>query len=471
MNQDYRNSCQVFTPTKIVKQLLDWCGYNENIYGRTVMENSCGEGNILVQVIKRYIEDAIKQNIPLNEIKRGLENDIYGIEYDGMKLEKCLEKINKVTEEYGIDNVKWKNIIKADTLKTEINEKFDYIVGNPPYIKYKTLKGKDREYIRKNFRTCRNGKFDYCYAFIEKSIDTLKDDGKMAYLVPNSVFKNVFANDLREYMKQHIQKIYDYTTQQLFDKETNDSHYDRITSSTIMILGKNTNLEVLEYEDVTDNKSLILDKERLGSKWIFSDDIDEKVENKTKFSEYFIASNTIATLYNEAYIINDYEEDKEYIYVDGQRIERKVIKDTISPKNFNKKVRQKIIFPYHYKKGELVRYTKEEFENEFPGASNYLRDNYMDKLAKRDSDKGIEWFEYGRSQALRNSNQRKLLLSTVITNKVRVKLLGVNNIPYSGIYITAIGDEPLEKAEEILKSDEFYEYVKRVGIHASRELT
>lgn len=366
MNKDYRNSCQVFTPKNIVKQLLDWCGYNENLYGKKVMENSCGEGNILEQVIKSYIEDSIRQGIPINKIKCGLENDIYGIECDNKKLIKCFKKINKITKEYGINNVEWKNIIRADTLKKNIKEKFDYIVGNPPYIKYKTLEEKDRKYIRENFKTCRNGKFDYCYAFIEKSMDTLKDGGKMAYLVPNSVFKNVFANDLREYMKPHIEKIYDYTIQQLFDKETNDKHYDRITSSTIMILNKNSNLEVLEYEDVTDNKSLVLNKKDLGKKWIFFNDVDEGAEEKTKFSKYFIANNTIATLYNKAYVIDGYKEDKEYIYIDDERIEKKVVKDTISPKNFGKGLKQKIIFPYYYKKRRISKIYKRAIRREIP---------------------------------------------------------------------------------------------------------
>ena len=34
------------------------------------------------------------------------------------------------------------------------------------------------------------------------------------------------------------------------------------------------------------------------------------------------------------------------------------------------------------------------------------------KLENRKSDKNAKWFEYGRSQALKNSNQEKLLLST-----------------------------------------------------------
>lgn len=468
MNQDYRKSCQVFTPKEIVEQLLNWCDYKENLYGKKVMENSCGEGHVLEEVVRRYINDSLIKNISKSKIKEGLENDIYGIEWDKAKYDKCLETINKLTKEYEIDNINWKHIIHGDTLKTDIIEKFDYIVGNPPYIKYKTLKKEDREYIRENFETCKEGKFDYCYAFIEKSINTLKIGGKMGYLIPSSIFKNVFASRLRDYIKPHIEEIYDYTTRQLFDKDTNDEHSERLTSSIIMILNKNSNTNVLKYEDVTRKIKITIDKKDLEGKWIFS---NKKIEvaNKTKFSKYFMASNSIATLCNKAYVINKYTEDKEYIYPNEyERIEKAVIKDTISPKNFNKEIKQKIIFPYYYKEGELVRYTKEEFEEKFPEACHYLQNNYNEDLKNRKADEGAQWFEYGRSQALKNSHQDKLLLSTVITNEVKTKMLPANNTPYSGIYIIATGERSLQEAQEILKSKDFLEYVNEIGIHASR---
>ncbi len=468
MNQDYRKACQVFTPKKIVEELLDWCNYKGNLYGKKVMENSCGEGHILEEVVRRYIKDSVTKNISKSKIKQGLENDIYGIECDEEKYHMCIETINKITNEYKINDVNWKNIIRGDTLKTDIREKFDYIVGNPPYIKYRTLEEKDREHIRNKFETCRKGKFDYCYAFIEKSINTLKDGGKMAYLIPSSIFKNVFAAQLRDYMKPHIEKIYDYTTQQLFDKDTNDQHSDRLTSSSIMILTKGSNANILTYEDVTEKVKITINKNDLEKKWIFSDNKTEEI-NKIQFSKYFIASNTIATLCNKAYVINNYAEDQKYIYTNNnEKIEKKVTKDTISPKNFDKEIKQKIIFPYYYKKGELVKYTKEEFEKNFPQTCQYLKNNYKKDLINRKADQGAQWFEYGRSQALKNSNQEKLLLSTVITNEVKTKILPRNNIPYSGICIIAIGEKSLQEAQEILKSKDFLEYVNKIGIHASR---
>lgn len=51
--------CQVFTPENYVRELLDSVGYTEHLYGRKILENSCGDGNILVAVVQRYIDDCV----------------------------------------------------------------------------------------------------------------------------------------------------------------------------------------------------------------------------------------------------------------------------------------------------------------------------------------------------------------------------------------------------------------------------
>ena len=39
-----------------------------------------------------------------------------------------------------------------------------------------------------------------------------------------------------------------------------------------------------------------------------------KNKNKKRFGDYFYASNTIATLCNNAYVIKEYTQDRKYIY-------------------------------------------------------------------------------------------------------------------------------------------------------------
>ena len=66
-------------------------------------------------------------------------------------------------------------------------------------------------------------------------------------------------------------------------------------------------------------------------------------------------------------------------------------------------------------------------------------------------------------------NKPKLLLSIIVTGKIKPYLLSKNTIPYSGIYIIPKKELSLEKAKEILESDEFLDYIKSVGINASGE--
>ena len=56
--------CQVFTPENYVDLLLDYIGYNSNLYGKKILENSCGDGNILSKIVQRYISDCRRKGLP-----------------------------------------------------------------------------------------------------------------------------------------------------------------------------------------------------------------------------------------------------------------------------------------------------------------------------------------------------------------------------------------------------------------------
>ena len=88
----------------------------------------------------------------------------------------------------------------------------------------------------------------------------------------------------------------------------------------------------------------------------------------------------------------------------------------------------------------------------------------------RQSDTTAKWYEYGRSQALAGLDSDKLLISTVITEKVAVYRLTRECIPYAGMYIVRCesnNEYTLEDAVRILESRDFRQYVLDVGIHIS----
>ena len=67
-NERNKKKCQKFTPLNKVEDMLDLAGYSRDLFGKKVLEYSFGSGNIIKQIVKRYVEDALSQNIDVNNI-------------------------------------------------------------------------------------------------------------------------------------------------------------------------------------------------------------------------------------------------------------------------------------------------------------------------------------------------------------------------------------------------------------------
>lgn len=456
--------CQVFTPNNMAKKILDNVNYKQDISNKHILENSCGNGNILAEIVKRYIKDSLKNNISFLDIRHGLETYIHGYDIDNECCITTMQKLDKIASHYKILNVNW-DIVNADFLHDfcakNINTRFDYIVGNPPYINYKELSIATRTFLKTSFQSCSKGKFDYCYAFIEASLKLLAQDGQLVYIVPNSILKNVFGIELRNIMKPYIREIIDYTGENVFKNV--------LISPIVFVCENSETTNNLSYKNLSTKMTLNINKSNLNDKWIFSPQKHEV--QKVKFSDLFHASISIATLYNDAFVFQENaitKSDTDYFIVSNYKIERSSVRKCASPrsKTYNKNLY--IIFPYKTDENNSVVKFKsvKDFRTFFPRTAEYLS-SFKEKLLARDADKAANWFEYGRSQALKNIGQPKLLLSTIITQKVMVYELDTNTVPYSGIFITAQNGNDLKQAKQILESSEFLNYVQEIGISAN----
>ena len=86
------NNCQVPTPPEYVDKLLDYIEYTHDLYNKSVLENSCGEGNILKEIVKRYIIDSLENGYNNDQIIHGLEDHVTGYDTDPICIKKCIEK-------------------------------------------------------------------------------------------------------------------------------------------------------------------------------------------------------------------------------------------------------------------------------------------------------------------------------------------------------------------------------------------
>lgn len=457
-NKKIKEKCQIFTPNSIVKKMLDISGYSNHVFGKRVLENSCGDGQILVEIVKRYIIDGLKQKLTISTIKKGLEQDIVALDIDPKLINKSKKRLTNIAAEYSIFNVNW-NIKKHDFITFKMNVKYDYIIGNPPYIAYPNLPEPIRKYVRENYSSCQKGKFDYSYAFVEKSYKLLKDSGVLVYIIPSNIFKNVFASSLRNLIKTDLTLIYDFPNDQIFT--------DVLVSPAIIKVCKNSNSQHMQYIQEYQGKQTkkTINKNSFSEKWVF--DI-QSAQGGNKVGDYFRVSSSVATLLNEAFIIRDCSFDEKFCYIEDKKIEKAILRKAASPKNKKyKKYNEYIIFPYYFgSNGELKHYTEREMLNKFPFAIQYLS-QFKEKLNERKSDKTAAWYEYGRSQALQNVNQEMILLSSVISECTKAYMLDKEEIPYSGLYIIPKGEIALQKLIKQLNSSAFIDHILKVGVCVS----
>ena len=255
-------NCKVYTPDNWVSILLDKVGYSRQLFGKRVLENSCGTGNILRRIVERYIIDSFRNGYSKSQIRSGLEHDITGLDIEFESLKDCQHMLDTEAKKYGIVGVKW-DLRLCDGL-TFTEDDYSYVIGNPPYITYHDLSLQQRTTLRNMFETCKKGRFDYCYAFIEKSMGNLNEHGVLAYLLPNSILKNVWAEDLRIFIKPFLRKIVDLKSQHVFDD---------VTLSPIILIAQKErrhSAEPILYHCEAEKISIDIQDEQMGTNtWAF----------------------------------------------------------------------------------------------------------------------------------------------------------------------------------------------------------
>ncbi len=438
---------KIYTPPKIVRKLLKLCNYGgKEILKKHVVDNSCGDGAILEQVVLEYIKIANKQNFTRQQIKNDLEQYIHGFDIDEASVKLCKQNLQIIAQKNNLAEIYW-DIKVDDYLNYNSCIKYDYIIGNPPYISYKDMK-KEKRIELKRFCSCIKGKYDYYYAFIEKAFTDLNENGQMTYIVPNSFLKNKSGKTLRRIIKEFVTDIIDFSGEKIFK--------DALVSTCIIKL-KNKKSKVLNYYIPLKGTRKKISKDLITDKYI--NEYNEQQINRLKFGDFYNVFSSVATLLNEAFLIDENEKDINF--------NEEVIRDAAGPKILSKNKKKYIIFPYNYVNNELNYYDEFTFKTQFPSSYNHLT-KYKKRLENRAKDKKTKFYEYGRTQALTKLNQEKLLVSSLITKKVYVYKLDQKTIPYSGLVITAKTKKyTLDYAKSILESDEFLNYIENIAVSAN----
>jgi adenine-specific DNA-methyltransferase len=466
----------VYTPQWVVDIILDNIEYKNNIYDKKIIDPSCGEGNFLIIVVERFLKDCIENNLGLDEIRKALHNNIFGFDIDKNAISKCKTYLNDVTQKYGIDKVEW-NVLQIDSLdKNKVKQYFnifDYVVGNPPYIRIQHLGKERRERIQKDWSFCRNGSSDMYIAFFELGFNLLNEVGKLGYITPNTYFKTETAKMLRYYLmeKKIIKKIIDFNYHQVFD--------DATTYSAITILDKSWRQNKFYYFNGYKESVKYVDEIGLSNinynKWVLaSNDVLKRIkEIETrgiplgKIAQIHVG---ITTLADDFYIFKDpiIGGDKATIKLkDGKTftIEKDILKPIVKVsilKSPNGEQNRWIIFPYKKIHGKHTIIPESELKNLYPYTYKYFL-AIKDRLLLRDKGEKnpVAWYAFGRSQGLDTTWGKKILVSPLSLHPNFIVWEKEEYTFYAGYCIKFEGD--LHWLAKLLNSEDMEFYIKYVG--------
>ena len=97
---------------------------------------------------------------------------------------------------------------KCDFLAAKINEKYDVIIANPPYIRHELLSKKYKEEIlfplidRTGFKISK--KSNYFSYFLLKSLECLSENGTLCFLVYDSILHTEYGKQLLNFIDENF---------------------------------------------------------------------------------------------------------------------------------------------------------------------------------------------------------------------------------------------------------------------------
>jgi adenine-specific DNA-methyltransferase len=167
---------QFFTVDQVLlTALLDDYAWKSDV--TSILEPSCGSGTIIAECLKEAGKEC--------RIK-------------GMDIEECLVESSREI----FKNYKNVEITKGNFLEAAFDEKFDLIVGNPPYFEM-SLDNKQRE----EFEEIICGRANIYGLFIYKSIQLLKEGGELRFIIPRTILSGKYFCKLREYIHKNCDVI------------------------------------------------------------------------------------------------------------------------------------------------------------------------------------------------------------------------------------------------------------------------
>lgn len=257
-----------YTPEPIAQFICNWA---IDINTKGILEPSCGDGVFLKEAAKKVME--INPDL-------SIEDTIVGIE--------LIEEEAKKASTYGT------KVIFGDFFgfykdNIEGKQKFDVIIGNPPFIRYQNVDVDSREIAFQLMRSAGlhpNKLTNIWLPFLVLSALALSKNGKLGMVIPAELFQVSYAGETREFLAKYFDRLTLITFQKIV--------FEDIQQEVVLLLGEKTSdskgIQVIELNDLDDLSNLDLTK-------FYDYEVKELNHSNEKWIKYFLSCEEIELMH------------------------------------------------------------------------------------------------------------------------------------------------------------------------------
>lgn len=199
----------VFTRPEVANFILDLVGYTADkpIYKKRLLEPSFGGGDFLLCVISRLLA-AWRIGKDTGSALDDLRNAIRAIELHRETFQLTRDAVINLLEQEGLAGKTAKDLAdcwltQGDFLLTPLAGQFDFVVGNPPYVRQELIPAPLLAEYRNRYRTMFD-RADLYIPFIERSLLMLANGGHLGFICANRWMKNRYGGPLRNLISEQF---------------------------------------------------------------------------------------------------------------------------------------------------------------------------------------------------------------------------------------------------------------------------
>lgn len=209
----------VYTRVEVVEFILDLVGYTADrpLYQYQILEPAFGGGDFLLPIIGRLLSAWRSVESVIDNVIDDLGDCIVAVELHRDTFTTTRAKVYEyliskdIPMEYATVLIeRW--LIQGDFLLEHIEKQFDFIVGNPPYVRQEMIPAVLLAAYRHRYTTIYD-RADLYIPFIERSLLLLTQCGHLGFICADRWMKNRYGGPLRNlidegfYLKVYVDMV------------------------------------------------------------------------------------------------------------------------------------------------------------------------------------------------------------------------------------------------------------------------